>query len=113
MTSSGDNEATVDFDDVSSGRVADSPEAVERVFSQSIRSKFEIYSYRNAASILASSFPEQFSEITERLENFSISKSMIRMPGGSKGPIAKYVDTLFTEEMEWRETSHLERKSDS
>ena len=28
---------------------------------------------------------------------------MIRMPGGSKGPIAKYVDTLFTEGMGWQE----------
>lgn len=29
---------------------------------------------------------------------------MIRTPGGSKGPIAKYVDTLFTESNGWRET---------
>jgi len=103
MSSTGDKEATAELNDISSGRVADSSEAVERVFSKSMRSKFEIYSYRNAASILASSFPGQFSAISDRLETLLISKSMIRMPGGSKGPIAKYVDTLFTEEMGWRE----------
>lgn len=96
----GDNEIARQ-DDVSSGRGADPDAIVAGVFPEPLRRKFEIYSYRNAATILASSFPEQFAGIVDGLERLSISRDMIRIPGGSKGPIAKYVDTLFTEEMGW------------
>lgn len=91
-------------DDISSGRGADHPAVVEPHFPDDLLSKFEIFSYRNAASILATSFPAQFQQIVSALGRFSISKTMIRTPGGSKGPIAKYVDTLFTERNGWRET---------
>ncbi len=86
----------------SRGRIADTPETISHLFSVVIHSKFEIYSYRNAAAILSTSFPEQFKDICKALEKFSISKTMIRSPGGSKGPIAKYVDTLFSKD--WVET---------
>lgn len=82
--------------------IADGDQLIEKNFSSSLRNKFEIYSYRNAATILSGSFPEQFAEILSILENFQITESMIRTPGGSKGPIANYVDTLFSNE--WRET---------
>lgn len=91
-----------DADDVSSGKIADSNALVAGIFSDAIRAKFEIYSYRNAASILKSSFPSQFEQIVDALEAFSITTAMIREPGGSKGQIAKYVDTLFRDE--WAET---------
>lgn len=87
---------------ISSGRIADSDAVIEPLFSDRIRNKFEIYSYRNAAAILSTSFPQQFANICAALEAFSITKTMIRMPGGSKGPIAKYVDTLF--DKSWVET---------
>lgn len=87
---------------VSEGKIADSREIVERAFSSEILSKFEIFSYRNAAGILSSGFPKQYDELISALERFSISTEMIRMPGGSKGPIAKYVDTLF--DTSWIET---------
>ncbi|WP_409433388.1 BglII/BstYI family type II restriction endonuclease [Litorimonas sp. RW-G-Af-16] len=87
--------------DVSSGRGSDSNEFVNSLFSKKINSKFEIFSYRNAAGILSTSFPEQFKMICDALESFQITEKMIRIPGGSKGEIAKYVDTLF--EAEWRE----------
>jgi hypothetical protein len=91
-------------DDVSTGKGADHSELVNAHLPIALRDKFEIFSYRNAASILASSFPSQFSQIIDALSNFSISRTMIRTPGGSKGPIAKYVDTLFAEPDGWRET---------
>ncbi len=87
----------------STAQIADDPSVVEKTFSSKIRSKFEIHSYRNAATILKSSFPEQFSDIITALNTFEITTDMIRLPGGSKGPIAKYVDTLFTEDLGWRE----------
>ncbi|MDE2560894.1 MAG: restriction endonuclease [Sphingomonadales bacterium] len=92
-----------DNNDVSSGKAADSTALVDSVFSTDIRSKFELFSYRNAASILASSFPEQFAGLVQGLEDFEISQEMIRTPGGSKGPIARYVDTLFVEDAGWVE----------
>ncbi|MBX7483124.1 BglII/BstYI family type II restriction endonuclease [Qipengyuania qiaonensis] len=89
--------------DVSTGRGADSSVLIGQVFDESIRDKFEIFSYRNAATILQASFPDQFSQIVKALEAFAISSTMIRQPGGSKGPIAKYVDTLFKEDVGWNE----------
>ena len=73
------------------------------LFSENIGRKFEIHSYRNAASILANSFPDQFARVTGALEKFRITTDMIRRPGGSKGEIARYVDTLFPSP-EWVET---------
>jgi len=92
------------LDDISSGRGADHRAVVEPHFPADLLRKFEVFSYRNAASILATSFPAQFDQILAALARFSISRTMIRTPGGSKGLIAKYVDTLFTESDGWRET---------
>ncbi|WP_338549947.1 BglII/BstYI family type II restriction endonuclease [Roseovarius phycicola] len=91
-----------DLEDISTGAVADDPNILESVFEEELLSKFEVYSYRNAAGILKSSFPEQFNNLVAALRKFSISKTMIRSPGGSKSEIAKYVDTLFDEG--WQET---------
>lgn len=87
-------------DDVSHGKVADSQDAVDRVFPKDILEKFEIVSYRNAATILQSGFPDQFDDIVSALRKFEISTAMIREPGGSKGPIATYVDELFDKNWE-------------
>ena len=89
-------------DDISEGKIAD-PEAVyRRHFPDFVWDKFEIFSYRNAAGILAGSFPVQFQTLIEILSEFKISQEQIRTPGGSKGPIAQYVDTLFPPD--WVET---------
>jgi hypothetical protein len=103
MTDESEDDADEATEDVSSGKIADSPSVVDDVFSEALREKFEIFSYRNAAAILANSFPEHFASIVHGLESFQITQEMIRTPGGSKGPIAKYVDTLFTEEEGWQE----------
>ncbi len=95
--------ATDEFDDVSSGHIADDAATISSVFPKDLQDKFELFSYRNAAPILANSFPNQFSDIVEALRKFEITRTMIRTPGGSKGPIAKYVDTLFTENRGWKE----------
>lgn len=88
--------------EVSEGRVADPKSVVENVFPAELIKKFEVRSYRNAATILKLSFPDQFKAILNALNEFEINTSMIREPGGSKGPIAKYVDELFDEK--WQET---------
>ncbi len=87
--------------DISHGRGADPYALVADVFGEELNRKFEIFSYRNAATILEKSYPDQFAAIISILESFEITETMIRVPGGSKGPIAKYVDTLFDEN--WQE----------
>ncbi|MHA7871226.1 MAG: BglII/BstYI family type II restriction endonuclease, partial [Hyphococcus sp.] len=96
-----------DTSDTSTGEIADHKSVVESVFPDELRKKFEIYSYRNAATLLANGFPGQFENILRALSCFQISQTMIRLPGGNKGPIAKYVDTLFLEEDGWKETRIL------
>ena len=76
---------------------------IEKQFPEIIQNKFEIHSYRNAAAILANSFPVQYSQVVDALERFQITSDMIRLPGGGKGPITKYVETLFPSP-EWIET---------
>lgn len=81
----------------SAGKIADANEIIERTFPEPLRNKFEIFSYRNAATILSQNFPKQFENIVAALSEFAITTEMIRKPGGSKGLIANYVDTLFAE----------------
>ena len=104
MISMIDVETSGDKEGISSGRIADENRIVENIFTAELRNKFEIYSYRNAATILESSYRPQFSNILKALEDFQITKQMIRLPGGNKGQIASYVDTLFIESDGWKET---------
>jgi hypothetical protein len=92
-----------DTGDVSTGKGSDPAAQTQRFFEKSLAEKFELFSYRNAAAILATNFPNQFESLISGLNAFEISRDMIRMPGGSKGPIAKYVDTLFQEDIGWKE----------
>ncbi len=91
------------MNDISAGVGADDRSVSLAVFPSSLIDKFEIYSYRNAATILAQNFSVQFSQIIYALEVFEITTDMIRLPGGNKGPIAKYVDGLFPAK-DWQET---------
>jgi len=89
-------------DDVSSGHVADDKTNVASLFPMDIFDKFEVFSYRDAASILANGFREEFEDIVSVLRRLRITETMIRTPGGSKGPIAYHVDQLFSDA--WQET---------
>ena len=53
---------------------------VEGVIPPSVRDKFEVFSYRNAATILSQNYSEQFAQIIHALEKFHITTGMIRMP---------------------------------
>lgn len=88
--------------DVSTGDIADPAALVAKHIPSDVTGKFEIYSYRNAATVLAGSYPQQFNEILTALRSFKITTEMIRSPGGSKSQIAKYFDTLFDDG--WQES---------
>jgi hypothetical protein len=111
-----DDDEDIDDDDddvrlVSTGRIADPKKTLESVFSEELREKFELFSYRNAGAILSKNFPDQMAQIINALERFEITTEMIRKPGGNKGPIADYVDTLFSNAwVETRISANLEVK---
>jgi hypothetical protein len=56
---------------------ADPQEIVDRKIPQSIRDKYEVFSYRNAAVILAEARQEEFAEIVSALEAFTIASLLV------------------------------------
>lgn len=107
MTETGPDDDEERTDDVIEhpGRIADPRRVIDGCFSPHLRRKFEFYSYRNAAVILRHGFPEHYRELESALLQFQIDTSMIRMPGGNKGPIPKRLEGLFS--TRWRETRIL------
>lgn len=89
-------------DDVSAGGNSDAGQTLTSALPQDIRDNFEVFSYQNAASVLAGAHSDSLSEIVAMLRKLRITETMIRTPGGSKGPIAKHVDDLMPDG--WRET---------
>ncbi len=81
--------------DVSEGRIADPQAGYRHLFPPAVLERYEIYSYRNAAGILATGFPAQFATLLEILTALRITRTQIRTPGGSKGPIVRHIETLF------------------
>lgn len=84
------------------GASADPGEVISDVFPREITQKFEIYSYRRAATILRYAYPLIYSEIIELLSKLEIHRDLVRRPGGNKGPIVKHIESLIKED--WCET---------
>jgi hypothetical protein len=82
---------------------ADPQEIVDRKVPQSIRDKYEVYSYRNAAVILAEARQTEFAEIAAALDAFKITTEMIRTAGGNESDVPKeFTKTLRP--LGWHET---------
>ena len=82
---------------------ADPQEIIDSKVPQSIRDKYEVFSYRNAAVILAEARPQEFAEIVSALEAFTITTEMIRTAGGNESDIPKeFTKTLRP--LGWHET---------
>lgn len=56
-----------------------------------IRQRYEVYSYRSAALILAQNHQREFEDLLAALRAFSITTQMMRMPGGNESKIPKLV----------------------
>jgi len=82
---------------------ADSYEEIEKHISKEVLSKYDVYSYRHAAAILKTSFPEEFSEIQNALLNFSITTDEIAKPGGNESDIPKKISAILRP-LNWYET---------
>jgi len=80
-----------DIEDVSlrPGSNADAMVDVERYISADVLALYDVYSYRHAAAILATSFPSELAEIEAALLAFRITKRDIGAPGGNESGIPK------------------------
>lgn len=101
-----DDEAAGAGDDValSPGGGADPAWLIEKKIPAELREKYEVHSYRSAATILAESFPEEFKELCEMLRDFSITTTMIRTAGGNESEIPKLISKRLRP-LGWSETS--------
>ncbi|MCF7954928.1 MAG: restriction endonuclease [Phycisphaerae bacterium] len=82
---------------------ADTLEAISCHIDSEVLNLYDVYSYRHAAAILKTSYPNEMSEIEQALLNFRITKTDIGMPGGSESVIPK----KFSEQLRpegWCET---------
>lgn len=68
---------------------ADDPADVDRYISAEVRDLYEVYSYRHAAAILATSFPNELAEIERALLDFRITVRDIGIPGGNESVMPK------------------------
>lgn len=100
-----DFEAEVSKDEVAldPGESADPAWLVEAKIPADIRAKYEIYSFRSAATILAESHPVEFDELCEALRAFTITETMIRTAGGNESDIPKLLSASLRPK-DWRET---------
>lgn len=69
--------------------VADHKTLVEANIPKDILSKYEVYSYRNAALILNQARKEEFNELLTALRAFSLTTEMIKKAGGNESEIPK------------------------
>lgn len=97
-----DNEAGGDVS-LTPNDAADPASIVEAKIPSDIRSKYEIYSYRNAAVILNETRKAEFDEIIEALRSFSITTQIIRTAGGNETQIPKMFSAALRP-LGWRET---------
>lgn len=71
------------------GPNADNHADIERYISAEVRDLYDVYSYRHAAAILATSYPDELAQIERALLDFRITVRDIGMPGGNESDIPK------------------------
>jgi hypothetical protein len=61
-----------------------------------IATRYEVHEWRNGLAILSAAHPKELRNIIEVLRGFTLLKSDVLKPGGSKGLISSKLDTHFT-----------------
>ena len=69
-----------------------------------LRSKFHFDEREHACAILATDFPNEFQDMLDCLDWFTLRRSHILTPGGGRSPISKVIDD-FLRERGWRPKS--------
>ena len=92
-------------DDVSlkPGPNADAEGEVQKHISSEVLNLYDVYSYRHAAAIMKTSFPNELKEIEQALLDFKITLNDIAMPGGNESVIPKQFSTALRPH-NWYET---------
>ncbi len=75
----------------------------EKYLPEDIRNLYEIYNYRNAVQILATSAPDEFNELIKSFLKFRLTIGDIRKPGGNESDIPKKISVLLRK-LSWLET---------
>lgn len=57
--------------------------------------RYEVLEWKHASAILKEDFPNEYANILEVLNNFSLLASDIATPGGRKSPVAEKIDHHF------------------
>lgn len=83
---------------------ADPPDLVARKLPSDILEKYEVYSYRHAAVILAEAHPKELEDIVSALRSFVIDTNMIRRAGGNESEIPK-IFSKSLRPIQWHETT--------
>ena len=71
------------------GPNADWAQDVQRHIAEDVYAKYDVFSYRHAASVLHTSFPTELKQIEDSLRNFSLTTKEIQEPGGNESQIPK------------------------
>lgn len=82
---------------------ADPPEMINELIPRHIRNRFEVFSYRNAAVILNRVHHDEFCNLLDMLNGFSITSGMIRIAGGNESVIPKLISDKLRP-LGWHET---------
>ncbi len=85
------------------GPTADSSEEIGLHINADVLAKYDVYSYRHAAAIMKTSFPDELGEIEQALLDFEITTTDIGMPGGNESIIPKKFSTALRPS-NWYET---------
>lgn len=82
---------------------ADPSDEVRKHLSLDVLESYEVYSYRHAAAILKTSFPNELQDIEQALRSFCITTNDIAKPGGNESDIPKQFSTILRPR-QWHET---------
>ena len=81
--------------------------STEYLVPEDLRHLYHVKEWRNAAGVLSTACPNEWSDIIDILRNFRLYKSEVIAAGGRKSPIASRIDKRFYER-EW-----IEKKFDT
>ena len=69
---------------------------------KTIQQKYDVFEWNHAIAILKTDFPDEWSDIVQVLDSYTLKKSEILQAGGRKSPIAGYLDD-FLYQRGWEE----------
>jgi hypothetical protein len=61
-----------------------------------VTARYEVHEWRNGLAIMAAAHPDEWANVLEVLRGFTLLKSDVLKPGGSKGLISSKLDSHFT-----------------